>query len=227
MEINFLNLIIWYFIFLLSTTFHEASHAIVGKLGGDTTATERGLTTLDPLPHIKRSPFGMVVLPLISYFQFGWMVGFASVPYNPKWEYDNPRKAALMSLAGPMANFILAAISFFIIKYALLNGKVFYPHELSYERLVISNDSFWAALTKVLSISLSLNTLLFVFNLIPFPPLDGSGVIHLFLTKKISRKFIELLNNPGISFMGLLAAWIAFDKFFYKIFLFVLKQLYR
>src|SRR2546422_6505961 len=71
----------WYLVFLFSTTFHEAAHAWVAQLGGDLTAYEGGQVSLDPRPHIRREPWGMVVLPLISVLMFGWPFGFASTPY--------------------------------------------------------------------------------------------------------------------------------------------------
>ena len=72
------GLLVWYLVFLFSTTFHEFSHAFLAYKGGDLTAYETGHVTLDPSPHIRRSPIGMVLVPIISYVQLGWMVGFAS-----------------------------------------------------------------------------------------------------------------------------------------------------
>ena len=63
---------IWYIVFLFSTTCHEAAHALVAKMGGDLTAAEGGQVTLNPIPHIRRSPFGMVVVPIVS-FAAGWL----------------------------------------------------------------------------------------------------------------------------------------------------------
>jgi hypothetical protein len=106
--------ITWYVVFLLSTTCHEAAHALAAKLGGDLTAFHGGQVTLDPIPHIRREPFGMVVFPILSYFLGGWMMGWASAPYDPFWAQRHPHRAAWMSLAGPGANFtltILAALS--------------------------------------------------------------------------------------------------------------------
>jgi hypothetical protein len=59
---------IWYVVFLFSTTCHEASHALVAKLGGDDTAERTGQVTLNPMPHIRREPWGMVVIPILSFF---------------------------------------------------------------------------------------------------------------------------------------------------------------
>ena len=66
-----------YMVFLFSTTCHEASHALVAKLGGDSTAALGGQVSLNPIPHIRRSPFGMVVFPLLSFFlSGGGMIGW-------------------------------------------------------------------------------------------------------------------------------------------------------
>ena len=63
---------VYYVIFLLSTTVHEASHALAAKLGGDLTAYHGGQVTLDPRPHVAREPFGMVILPVIAVLLSGW-----------------------------------------------------------------------------------------------------------------------------------------------------------
>ncbi len=100
-----------YVVFLLSTTCHEASHALVAKWGGDTTALEGGQVSLNPLPHIRREPFGMVLMPLIGIATQSGIFGWASAPYDPLWSQKHPKRAAWMSLAGPAANFSLAIIA--------------------------------------------------------------------------------------------------------------------
>ena len=72
--------------------------------------------TADPLPHILRSPFGMVFVPIFSFVTAGWVMGWASVPYNPHWAARHPRRAAWMSLAGPAANFALAGLALVALK---------------------------------------------------------------------------------------------------------------
>ena len=79
-ELNATTLVfgfIWYIAFLFSTTCHEASHALVAKLGGDDTADRAGQVTLNPVPHIRREPWGMVVIPLVSFLFFGPAANFA------------------------------------------------------------------------------------------------------------------------------------------------------
>lgn len=66
---------IWYIVFLFSTTCHEGAHALAAKIGGDPTAFHGGQVTLNPLPHIKREPFGTVVVPILSYLLAHWMIG--------------------------------------------------------------------------------------------------------------------------------------------------------
>ena len=75
--------LIWYVVFLFSTTCHEASHSLAAKWGGDLTAFRGGQVTLNPLPHMKREPFGMLVVPLLSFLLGDWMIGWASAPYDP------------------------------------------------------------------------------------------------------------------------------------------------
>src|SRR5437763_13725039 len=77
--------VMWYVVFLLSTTCHEAAHAWAASLGGDLTAFHGGQVSLDPLPHIRREPFGMVVFPILTYIASQWMMGWASAPYDPYW----------------------------------------------------------------------------------------------------------------------------------------------
>ena len=100
-----------YVIFLFSTVCHEASHALAAKLGGDDTAAQAGQVSLDPLPHVQREPFGMVIVPLICLATSGGIIGWASAPYDPYWATRYPRRAGLMALAGPLANLALAFLA--------------------------------------------------------------------------------------------------------------------
>src|SRR6188472_3904069 len=112
---DLLSGLIYYVVFLLSATVHEAAHALAAKLGGDLTAFHGGQVSLDPLPHIRREPFGMVLFPILSYLTGGWMMGWASAPYDPYWAQRHPRRAAWMSLAGPAANFTLVVLAALLI----------------------------------------------------------------------------------------------------------------
>jgi Zn-dependent protease len=203
-----------YVVFLLSTTCHEASHSLVAKWGGDTTALEGGQVSLNPLPHIKREPFGMVIVPLLGIAFGTGLIGWASAPYNPLWSQEHPKRAAWMSLAGPAANFSLALIAGILMRIGLAAG-VFIPVYPSPAHIVGALTQAGAAdgASTVLSIFFSLNVLLGCFNLIPFPPLDGYGVLGLFTTHAGAIRLQELRVKMGVfSFLGLVIAWQFFDR---------------
>jgi Zn-dependent protease len=153
----------WFIAFVISSTFHEAAHGLLAKLGGDLTAYRMGQVTLNPMPHIQREPWGMVLLPVISLLASNGQscIGYASTAVDPFWAYRNPRKAALMSAAGPLSNLLLAVIAFFVL---VALGQSDGNSALTVQRIAI--------------VFLRLNLLLFVFNLLPFPPLDGAGVVR-------------------------------------------------
>src|SRR6202789_1938843 len=127
--------VIWYIVFLFSTTCHEGAHSLAAKLGGDTTAFHGGQVTLNPIPHIRRSPFGLVVVPIISYFLAHWMIGWASAPYDPAWQQRYPRRAAWMALAGPAANFTLVILSALAIRAGISFGYFRMPAFVSFTRI--------------------------------------------------------------------------------------------
>src|ERR1700743_2260409 len=101
---------IYYIVFLFSTTCHEAAHALVAKWGGDSTAALNGQVTLNPIPHIRREVWGMVVIPMVAFLFMGQMIGWASAPFDPAWERRFPKRAAVMALAGPAGNFHLIVL---------------------------------------------------------------------------------------------------------------------
>src|SRR5436190_2148724 len=174
----------WYAVFLLSTTCHEAAHALAAKLGGDLTAFHGGQVSLVPVPHIRREPFGMVLFPILSYIVGGWMMGWASAPYDPTWAERHPRHAAWMSLAGPGANLTLTILAGLAIHVGLWMGVFTHPDSITFTRIVegVRPGAVEGAAT-LLSVMFSLNLLLGTFNLLPVPPLDGFGCVGLFLEK--------------------------------------------
>lgn len=151
-------------VLIFSLTAHEAAHGLTAWLGGDRTAKDRGLVTLNPIPHMKREPMGMIVVPVIVIFlsNCGMAAGGASAPIDANWADKNPKKAALMSAAGPLANIALAAIAFGVLFYIGRpdrdNGTV-----------VFIGQTAWLVMF--------LNLLLATFNLMPLPPFDGAGVV--------------------------------------------------
>src|SRR2546428_1713114 len=108
---NVMDGLFWFVAFLFSTTVHEAMHALAALRGGDRTAYLGGQVSLSPLPHIRREPIGMLVVPLLTAFTNGWAVGWASTPYDPIWAARYPRRAALMAAAGPARNPLIPPLS--------------------------------------------------------------------------------------------------------------------
>lgn len=212
--------LIFYVVFLFSTTLHEAAHAWMAKRGGDLTAYRGGQVSLSPIPHIRREPFGMVILPIISVLISGWPFGFASAPYDPSWAMRYPKRAALMSLGGPVANLSLVLISGILIRLFFMTGTFTAPHSISFGHLAETEaGGLWPAFAFLLGAIFSLNLLLGTFNLLPVPPLDGSGLPPLFLSPASARSYQQFLwSSPAISIIGILLAWQVFHYLFSPIF---------
>lgn len=206
MDSEFLALApLYYIVFLFSTTCHEAAHALVAKLGGDLTAFYTGQVSLNPIPHMRREPFGMVVFPLLSMLMSGGMFGWASAPYDPVWQRRYPKRAGWMSLAGPAANFTLVLIAAAGIHLCVRFG------------LVSRVEPGVAAegLLQVLVILLSLNLLLGTFNLLPIPPLDGYSVLGLFTSDAFAVRMQEWRNNMrAFSLLGIVVSWQVFGNIY-------------
>ena len=217
-----------YVIFLFSTTCHEAAHGLAAKWGGDTTALEAGQVSLNPLPHIRRELFGMVILPLLGIASGTGLIGYASTPYDPKWSQQHPKRAAWMSLAGPVTNFTLAIISGVLMRIGLAVGS-FVRAESSFTHIVdaTSDSGIMGGIAAVLSVMFYLNILLGAFNLIPVPPLDGYGILGLFTTENGALKLQEWRFRMGsMAIIGIVVAWQVFDKVFYPLMGFSLRMLF-
>ena len=217
----------WYAAFLFATTLHEAAHALAAKRGGDSTAYEIGQVTIDPIPHIRREPVGMVVLPIIALAIIGWPFGYASAPYNAAWAERHPRRAAWMALAGPAANLGLVLLCAAAIRIGVLVGEFHAPEAAGFSQVVSAvSGGNWEAAAFVVSIFFTLNLILFLFNLLPLPPLDGSNALTLFLSDDAARRFRKFSTQPMFGLIGLLIAWRFFGTLFEPIFTFALNLLY-
>jgi Zn-dependent protease len=208
--LNELEPVVWLVVFIISITAHEAAHAWAAYLGGDPTAYLGGQVSLNPLPHMRREPFGMVLLPLISTFANGFPIGWASTPYDPRWEESHPRRAAWMAAAGPAANLALALAALVALRVGLEAGVFFTPQALDATRLVASNTDSVDGLGRFLSMMLVLNTILCLFNLLPVPPLDGASAITLLLPAQAGLRLRQALRQPAIAMAGLFAVWFGF-----------------
>jgi Zn-dependent protease len=217
----------WYVAFLLSLTCHEAAHALAAKWGGDETAALGGQVSLNPIPHIQREPLGTVLVPLLSLVLGGWMIGWASAPYDPYWRRRHPHRAAWMALAGPAANLILAVLAGVAVHAGILLGRFLPPESIGFTRIVVAADGEIAAgLASFLSILFSQNVLLMSFNLLPVPPLDGSSAIGLLMPEDMALRVHDFMSQPGFALIGLIVAWNLFDRVFSPIFLLAVNLLY-
>jgi Zn-dependent protease len=201
---------LWFVAFLFSTTVHEAMHALAALRGGDPTAYHGGQVTLSPIPHIRREPIGMLVVPLLTALTQGWAIGWASTPYDTHWAARYPKRAALMAAAGPAGNLSIAFVAFVLIRIGLATGWFAPPDSASFDNLVSSPTGERTFAGALLSIFLTLNVLLCAFNLIPLPPLDGASVIGILLPTSAEVKFRELSYSPIFQIAGLLLAWRVF-----------------
>jgi len=207
MQPDLLNGALWYGAFLLSTVCHEAAHAWTALRLGDDTAARGGQVSLNPVPHVKREPFGMVVVPVLSWLLGGWIIGWASAPYSIVWARQFPRRAALMALAGPATNLALALLAGLLIRLGYEWQVFLAPHTLSSARMAFSPDGGATdLLARLLSIFLSLNLLLCAFNLVPLPPLDGSGAPLLLLPRGLAEKYSSALQHPLLRYAGIFLA---------------------
>ena len=155
-------------IILLSLSVHETAHAIAANKLGDPTAKNLGRITLNPIKHLD--PIGFLCMLLCG---FGWA---NPVPINTRY-FKNPRRdMAISAAAGPLSNVILAFIFALLLKvsYSVLPGMI--TTQTSFELASI--------LVTFLSIGVSLNITLAVFNLLPVPPLDGSRMLYVMLPPK-------------------------------------------
>ena len=190
---------------IIAVTFHEFAHAFAADRFGDTTPRNQGRLTLNPLSHLD--PFGFL---LMMFAHIGWG---KPVQINPNNFNSNKSRGfceAMVSLAGPLMNFILAVVS--CVAYLLIIG--------------LAADSFVSSsvgniILYLLSILISVNIGLGVFNLIPLPPLDGEKIFRNFLPYKakewLNRNYqtlysvflilwffgvLEIIVSPVISFLS-------------------------
>ena len=214
--------LVYYVVFLFSTTLHEAAHAWAALRGGDPTAYHGGQVSLDPRPHVRREPFGMVVLPLVSVMVSGWPFGFASAPYDPRWAIRYPKRAAWMSLAGPAGNLTLVLATTLAIRVGSAAGVFAAPVSVSFDHIVTTQaGGVWPGVAFLLSVLFSLNLLLAAFNLIPVPPLDGSGAVPLVLDDRTTARYQQFFfGQPAFTWIGILLAWQIFPVVFDPLWLF-------
>ena len=186
------QLVIYMVVLLLAISAHEAAHAWMSYKFGDDTARLLGRITLNPVAHTD--PIGTLLIP-IAGFIFSSIGGpFASIPLlgwgkptpvNPLRWRNKDMANVMVSLAGIMANTFIALIAFMVLKVMYMNG-LYRPQPGSLEEPV----HIFLHYLMIMNVSLA------VFNLLPFPPLDGSKVLETFLPPNM-RPLLEFLEQYG------------------------------
>ena len=155
------------------------------------------------------------------------MMGWASAPYDPLGADRHPRRAAWMALAGPVSNLLLLVLAAVGIRLGMAAGYFQPPESLVFTRIVTAGgEGTWPALAVFLSVLFTLNLLLFLFNLLPVPPLDGSSVITLLMPEDAARAYNEFMRQPMFGLLGILVAWKLIGEAFWPILVFVVGLLY-
>jgi len=177
MDITYIVVVIA--VILISMTLHEAMHAFVSYWLGDDTAKLQGRLTLNPIKHID--PFLTLLLPVMLALVGAPIFGGAKpVPFNPDRVRHGDWGAALVAIAGPLTNLLIAFIGFGLF---VIFG--------------VSQDDL---LGYILQIVVGVNLGFFVFNMIPIPPLDGSRVIYA-LAPEFVRRGMEAIEQFGVFFI--------------------------
>lgn len=166
-------------ILVFSAIFHEIAHGYVADRFGDPTARLMGRLTLDPRKHID--PFLSVILPLLLFLSNTGIIfgGAKPVPVDPFNLRDGRKDIALVSLAGPLTNILLAIIGTLIIKFLFPGASLF----------LVLKSSF---IGFILGTIVNINLLLAIFNLLPIPPLDGSKIFAMILPERIADAYLSL-----------------------------------
>lgn len=197
---------------LFALSFHESAHAWSALQFGDTTARDLGRISLNPIRHID--PFGSILMPILSYLFAGFIFGAAKPTPVDLRNTKDPRMANLVvSAAGPLSNFLLAVVGIILLRIIRMGN----PAAIVDLFEALQGDHFAAGalapVTYLLFYFVLVNTMLGVFNLIPIPPLDGSGVLAS-LGGPAAQRFLATIAPFGFFILILLLSTHSLDRLF-------------
>jgi Zn-dependent protease len=191
-------------ILVMSVVVHEVMHGVAALWQGDSTAKYAGRLTLNPFKHLDW--WGSVFIPMIMIFTLGIGFGWAKpVPYNPYNLRDQKKGPALVGMAGPLSNIVLALVFGLAAKFIAMNTLAkqdiilsFLKRDYASLSMAVSG-SFSAIFFLIFSMIFIINIFLAFFNLIPIPPLDGSKLLYTILPIKEETKIV--LEQFGFFFL--------------------------
>src|SRR5579871_2044996 len=204
-------------VLILAFSVHECAHAWVAFRLGDPTAMMLGRVTLNPLKHLD--PIGSVLFPIIGLFYGGMLFGWAKpTPVTPRNFKHYKRDDIIVSLAGPASNLLSATVALIlliVIKHATDGGRLAVGTAVALTQHVpVSTENLppLFPIALFLYYVILLNLLLFVFNLIPVPPLDGSHILRHFLPYNALRIY-DRIGMFGMIFIMLIGGGLIFRIF--------------
>ncbi len=191
MTLDIIAKLFQFIMFLFALSVHESAHAWMANRRGDPTARMLGRITLNPLKHMD--PFGTLLLPLLGLFGGGGIFGWAKpTPITPRNFRRPVLDDILTTIAGPISNLMLATIFLLILGGIAMTSPAAHDMVMTMptegipgmEALLAQNNSPLLPLILLLFEGMLLNIILFVFNLLPIPPLDGSHILRHMLRGK-------------------------------------------
>lgn len=192
---------------MAAVVLHECAHGWVANFFGDQTAKNLGRLTINPIPHIDL--YGSIIVPLmLSLIPGGFIFGWAKpVPVNPEQLHNPKRDMAFVAAAGPLMNFFLAIVSSALLGLFLYVDPTLqanWPPQPGVEPRQDLLGMIFVPLTAMALSSMIINIVLFSFNLLPVPPLDGSRILRSLLPDKPADILTRMEPFGMLIILGLL-----------------------
>jgi Zn-dependent protease len=222
MNQEFVLIVFQIVVLVLAFSVHESAHAYVAMRLGDPTAYMLGRVTLNPMKHLD--PLGSVIVPIISMVYGGWLIGWAKpCPVTLRNFRNIKRDDILVSMAGPASNLAMASVALVLLlvfKHAVPGGVLSVESAMEIANKIpgveTDNLPMLFPLALFLYFAVLINLLLFVFNLIPIPPLDGSHVLRHFLPYRVEQVY-NRIGGYGLFFIFLFGGSFIFGTFYYPL----------